>query len=177
MQVNRGINTMKTTTAMRTTFINTSKEDRTALRKIGRSHLVSRAEDFRFWMKHGTDLEMYDPDEWSEETYKEMEKEFSNRGSFYDYGLSVDYVSPEPMDDDIRGYKEGYLRYQLSYGGPSEEIRFYFDQFGKVTRIEFVYLDWFKGVGFDVTREDWAQWLWDWFKDTGTVEAEINKVL
>lgn len=144
---------------MRTTFINTSKEDRTELRKIGRQHLVSRAEDFRFWMDNGTDAED------------------NEHGSFYDYGLSVDYVAPEPLDDDIRGYKEGYLRYQISWGGPSEEIRFYFDQFGKVTRIEFVYLDWFKGVGFDVTKEDWAQWLWDWFKDTGTVEAEINKVL
>lgn len=157
---------------MKTTFINTSKEDRTALRKIGRQHLVSRAEDFRFWMNHGTDLEMYDPDEWSEETYKEMEKEFSNRGSFYDYGLSVDYVSPGTFDN-----KEGYLRYQLSYGGPSEEIRFYFSLSGRPHRIEFVYLDWYKGVGFDVTKEDWALWLWDWFKDTGTVEAEINKTL
>jgi len=159
---------------MKTTFLNASsdKAKRTELRKVGRAHLESRAEDFKFWMNKGTDFEMYDPDEWSEETYKEMEKEFSNRGSFYDYGLSVDYVAPGTFDKQ----KEGYLRYQISYGGPSEEIRFYFTPNAREAyKIEFVYLDWGVGVGFDVTNEDWARWLFDWFNESGTVEAEVQK--
>lgn len=156
---------------MKTTFINTSKEKRTELRKVGRQHLESRSEDFKFWMNKGTDLDMWDKDEWSEEHYKEVEAEFARRGSFFEYGLAVDYVTPGTFKN-----KAGYLRYQLSYGGPSEEIRFYFTPNAREAyKIEFVYLDWGVGVGFDVTNEDWAKWLFDWFNELGTVEAEMNK--
>jgi len=64
----------------------------------------------------------------------------------------------------------------LSYGGPSEEVRFYFTPNAKQAyKIEFVYLDWGVGVGFDVTNEDWAKWLFDWFNEVGTVKAEMDK--
>jgi len=160
---------------MKTNWINASnnKEARTDLRKAGRSHLEMRSEDFKFWMKHGTSKEDFDPKD--DETYlptgRQVSEMFDINGDFYEYGLSVDYVTPGTFKN-----KAGYLRYQLSYGGPSEEIRFYFTQGAREAyKIEFVYLDWGVGVGFDVTNEDWAKWLFDWFNDAGTVEAEVQK--
>ena len=152
---------------MKTTFLNAAKEKRTELRKVGRAHLESRSVDFRFWMKFGNDEDEARERGCTEEVY-EM---YGRTGSFYDYGLAVDYVTPGTFNN-----KAGYLRYQLSYGGPSEEVRFYFTQGAREAyKIEFVYLDWGVGVGFDVTNEDWAKWLFDWFNEVGTVEAEMNK--
>ena len=69
---------------------------------------------------------------------------------FYEYGLSFDAVEDEETGEI------DYHRFQLSWGGPSEEIRFY-----PSGKIEYVFLDWFSGIGFDVTEEDWAQWVHD----------------
>ena len=156
---------------MKTTFINTSKEKRTELRKAGRQHLESRSDDFKFWMKYGTAKEDFNGEDMTEAEQLEVFEQFDSTGDFYDYGLSVDYVTPGTFKN-----KAGYLRYQLSYGGPSEEVRFYFTpNASQAYKIEFVYLDWGVGVGFDVTNEDWAKWLFDWFNEVGTVEAEVQK--
>lgn len=150
---------------MKTTFLNCPKEDRKSFRMTGRKHLESRAEDFRFWMKYGMDEE--------EERKQTILEEYASRGSFYDYGLSIDYVVPGTFKN-----KEGYLRYQLSWGGPSEEVRFYWSPGShEAYKIEFVYMDWGTGVGFNVLREDWAQWLFREFDETGTLEAEQRKAL
>ena len=152
---------------MKTTFINTSKDKRTELRKVGRQHLESRAADFKFWMKFGLEKDEAESNGVTEEVLNM----FDSVGSFFDYGLAVDYVAPGTFKN-----KAGYLRYQLSYGGPSEEVRFYFTPNAiEAYKIEFVYLDWSVGVGFDVTNEDWAKWLFDWFNEVGTVEAEVQK--
>ena len=42
-------------------------------------------------------------------------------GTFWEYGLALDYVAPGTFKDQ----KQGYFRYQISVGGPSEEFRFY----------------------------------------------------
>ena len=91
------------------------------------------------------------------ESTKEDIKQFAldelngeEESGFYDYGLSFDTVEDEDTGE------VDYHRFQLSWGGPSEEIRFYPN--GK---IEYVFLDWFCGVGFDITGEDWAQWIHD----------------
>lgn len=65
---------------------------------------------------------------------------------FYNYNLCLDYV------EDNNG---NYWGYQISWGGPSREVRFYEDN----NFIEFVYLDWFEGVGFDVTNDEVFQEL------------------
>jgi len=74
-------------------------------------------------------------------------------GSLYEYGLEF---SPVPYNEDEGGAIK-YYRYLLSYGGPSTEIRFY------PHRTEFVYLDWFCGVGFDVSCDEVFQRLREWF--------------
>lgn len=59
-------------------------------------------------------------------------------GSMSEYGLSFDYCKPKN--------RRGYFRYQISWGGPSEEIRFYVDYDGSLQKAEFWLLDWFDGA-------------------------------
>ena len=117
---------------MRTTFLNDNREGN--LKATAKDYLKGRIEDFEIFM--------------------ENIKGNEDIGPFSEYGLCFDYVEP----GTFKGQRKGYHRYQMSYGGPSDEIRFYSN--GK---IEYVYLDWFCGVGFDVTKEDWAIWLKDRF--------------
>lgn len=83
---------------------------------------------------------------------------------FYEYGLSFDYVE---LDKDT---ERDYFRYQLSYGGPSDEIRFYDNG-----AIEYVYLDWFCGVGFDVTNDRVFKQVRDWFKELDMLNFEQKR--
>jgi hypothetical protein len=83
---------------------------------------------------------------------------------FDEYGIAFDYVE---LDKDT---EQDYFRYQLSYGGPSEEIRFYDDG-----AIEYVYLDWFCGVGFDVTNDGIFKQVRDWFKELDVLNFEQKR--
>jgi hypothetical protein len=86
--------------------------------------------------------------------------------SFYEYGLSFDYVAPGTFQDQ----NEGYFRWQISWGGPSEEFRFYVSPGGSVPyRVEFWLLDWFDGArrqpcGTDLNA---ALEVWERFRDSG----------
>jgi hypothetical protein len=66
-------------------------------------------------------------------------------GSLYDYGLSIDFVEA----GTFKGQREPYYRYQLSWGGPSDEFRVYLKG-----EVEFLLLDWFDGASVLVTGED-----------------------
>ena len=57
-------------------------------------------------------------------------------------GLCFDYVDPNTFNDQ----KEGYWRWQLSWGGPGDEFRIYVNPNKSVHRIEYWYLDWFDGA-------------------------------
>lgn len=83
---------------------------------------------------------------------------------FNQYGLSFDYVE---LDKDT---KQDYFRYQLSYGGPSDEIRFYDNG-----AIEYVFLDWFCGVGFNVTNDEVFKQLREWFKELDMLDFEQKR--
>ncbi len=146
---------------MRLTFKNGNAEEV----KTAKKHLANRKADFIFYMNHGLDDEGAD-----EKAKKEWEK--AQLGPFNEYGLCCDYVAPGTFKADY----EGYFRYQIAYGGPTEEFRFYYSTGGnKPYRIEFVYLNWGTGIGLDVTGEEWAQWLWDQFYDTETIKTEEEK--
>ena len=97
--------------------------------------IISRGEDFTRFMNSE-----------DEETTEE----------FYNYGLCVDMVNVGTFKDQ----NEPYLRYQISYGGPSEELRFY--QNGTV---EFWFLDWYDGAHKDITSLDWVRWLKEHLQD------------
>lgn len=83
------------------------------------------------------------------------------REALHDYGLCFDYVEFGTFGDQ----NDDYFRYQISWGGPSEEIRFYANG-----AIEFVYLDWFVGAGFSVTRDSICQALRQYLTDCGMLD-------
>lgn len=97
-------------------------------------------------------------------------------GSFYEYGLAFDFVAPETFDDQ----NYGYFRYQLSYGGPSDEFRFMTeDPEADAPPVEYWFLDWFDGAHIHLKGEDLKllHEIWQFFVDVGSTEAERNKAL
>jgi|SRR3990167_461604 len=97
-------------------------------------------------------------------------------GNIYEYGLSFDYVAPETFNGQTRGY----WRYQFSWGGPSDEVRYYSDgpQFDP-NRVTYVFLDWFDGHERNLQGKDKALMLdlWEWFSELGSVQAEYDKAI
>ena len=61
-----------------------------------------------------------------------------------EFGLGFWYVEPYTYEDQ----KEGYYKWQLSWGGPGDEIRIY-----NKDRIEYWYLDWFDGAFIKVPKD------------------------
>lgn len=119
----------------KTTFINPSSDSpEKKLRETGLKSLLSRKCDFEEYMNN--------PDLFEEGS--------DELGPFHEYGLSFDNM----LETD------GYYRFQLSTGGPGTEVRFY----GSEGKIEFVYLNWFCGVGFDVSEDEVFQWLREMFE-------------
>ena len=137
---------------------NEIKEQRTCEERVT-EHLNNTLEDLRkLWDLYCEDSEAYDED----------------LGNFEEYGLSFDYVAPETFDDQ----REGYFRYQLSYGGPADEFRFYTNPDFSLYNIEYWFLDWFDGAKKEIYREkDWdlLESIFEFFRDCGTVESEYLK--
>jgi hypothetical protein len=94
-------------------------------------------------------------------------------GTLSDYGLCFDYVAPDTFADQ----REGYFRYQLSWGGPSDEFRFFVNPDLTCHRIEYWFLDWFDGAHRVLTNDDEAFMLemWAWFREGGSVEAALRR--
>lgn len=95
---------------------------------------------------------------------------------FYDFGLSFDYVTPTTFADQA----EGYWRYQLSWGGPSDEFRFFASHWSDPPyRIEYRFMDWFDGAVRELTAEteDGAllRAIWENFQEGGSTEATFDK--
>jgi hypothetical protein len=84
-------------------------------------------------------------------------KEWADSTDYFDdlnqYGLSYDYVSPDNGEN-------GYKRWQLSWGGPSDEFRIYLDYERRPYKIEYWYMDWFDGAKKELRGED-LQWFID----------------
>lgn len=94
-------------------------------------------------------------------------------GPLHEYGLSFDYVTAGTFNDQ----KEGYWRYQLSWGGPADEFRFYGDPQGKVHRVEYWFLDWGDGASIDVTEHKTVRGLVDWFEGFDGFRSALAKAL
>jgi len=106
----------------------------------------------------------------------EEKKRANELGTFAEYGLCFEYAAP----GTFRGQKEGYWRYQISWGGPSDEFRFYASGCGDQVpyRISYVFLDWFdgherplRGRDLEVLRD-----IWWYFYETGSTMEEYRKV-
>lgn len=108
------------------------------------------------------------------EMWKENPEEYDEElGNWNEYGLGIDYVAPGTFRDQ----KRGYFRYQLSWGGPSDEFRFYLDENLNPTRIEYWFLDWFDGAKIILKGKvlSLLKEIYQDFKETGTVEAKIKE--
>ena len=96
-------------------------------------------------------------------------------GTVSEYGLGFDYVPPGTFVDQT----EGYWRYQLSWGGPSDEFRFYAGGCGEQQpyRIGYAFLDWFDGHERALADDDLRvlDGIWSFFRDIGATEAEYRK--
>ena len=109
------------------------------------AELASRAEDFELY---------YEDAEVFEEGYEHLPP-------FHEYGLCFEYVEPLTF----KGQNVGYYCYQLSYGGPSDEIRFHPD--GTIT---YHFMDWFDGAHRYITNKPWAKWLREYFTDIQAID-------
>ncbi len=86
-------------------------------------------------------------------------------GSLSDYGLCFDFVPVGTFDDQA----EAYFRYQISWGGPSDEFRFFVNPDLTCHRVEYWFLDWFDGASRVCTGDAGTlmHTIWDWFRESG----------
>ena len=101
-------------------------------------------------------------------------------GNMNEYGLSFDYIAPETFNEQY----EGYFRYQLSWGGPSDEFRIFADKISdynwSVYKIEYWYLDWFDGAKTVLTGKDYdfiKEIFNSFFVDAGSADSEFEKAI
>ena len=77
--------------------------------------------------------------------------EYGSYEDFFDYvnksGLSFDYVTPFTFKDQ----PEAYYRFEMSWGGPSDEFNIYTDSSKNIQKIEYWFKDWFDGASLDCT--------------------------
>jgi len=98
--------------------------------------------------------------------------ELADLGTFHEYGLAFDYVKEGTFEQD-----EAYFRYQLSWGGPSDEFRFYVNPGFTCHRIEYWFLDWFDGAEVILEGEDYEllEEIFEDFKGMGAVSDTYDK--
>jgi hypothetical protein len=124
------------------------------------------------------------------DSYCKGEENTENLGNIFEYGLSFDYVAP----NTFKGQRKGYFRYQLSWGGPSDEFRIFAHPEYKenlydnglhlanwdIEKIEYWYLDWFDGACKKLTGkalEFLTELIQGFFIESGSFDAEYNKYL
>jgi hypothetical protein len=96
--------------------------------------------------------------------------------SLNEYGLSFDYVAPHTFGDQERGY----FRYQLSWGGPSDEFRFYTNPDFSPYWVEYWFMDWFDGAHIPLTGDDkkfMVEFFQNEFVDTETCKIVHEKAM
>lgn len=120
------------------------------------AHFQGRVDDLRrLWKAHGEGTECGD------------------LGTFPEYGLCFDYVPALTYRDQ----KEAFFRYQLSWGGPSDEFRFFVNPELSCHRIEYWFLDWFDGAHRVLSDEPESLMLeiWEWFRESAALQLEQEK--
>ena len=78
----------------------------------------------------------------------------------HEHGLWFDFVEPNTFDDQ----PDGYWRYQMSWGGPADEIRYHLDgDRSHGLKVEYWYLNWFDGASVHLTGDDkdLAMWVFE----------------
>ena len=72
-----------------------------------------------------------------------------------EYPLCFDYVEANYFANDKGEHThEGYHRYQMSYGGPQDELRFYVVSDAEFShKVTYAFLEWGDGAEIDITNE------------------------
>jgi hypothetical protein len=135
--------------------------------------LNSENEKFCFWSENGTELSEYEHFEKSRRdllgegfdkegvrAIEAIQNRFNELGNFHDYGLEFSFK--ESTEDS-----EGYYCFLMSWGGGSDEIRFY-----EGGLVEYVYMDWSIGTGFDCTDLEGFEWIKSWFEGCDSLNFE-----
>jgi hypothetical protein len=76
--------------------------------------------------------------------------------------LCYDLVEANTFTDQ----PEAYYRLQISWGGPSDEFRFFVSSTGILLKTEYWFMDWFDGAKKDVKDvigQKWARLAYKWF--------------
>lgn len=104
-----------------------------------------------------------------------MPEEVPDLGNIYEYGLSFDYVP----HDTFNNQPQGYFRYQLSWGGPSDEFRFYVDVDYYPYNIEYWFMDWFDGAMRHPEGEDLelVKDIFGWFYEIGVTKSVLEETI
>lgn len=89
-----------------------------------------------------------------------------------EFGLGFDYVSEDTFEDQ----DEGYFRWQISYGGPSDEFRFFVRSsvYGfQAVSVEYWFLNWFDGASRELKGADLQllKWVFNFFEEYGLAEG------
>jgi len=77
--------------------------------------------------------------------YEQPERYHKELGHLHEYGLCMDLVESGTFSDEQRAYK----RWQISWGGPSDEFRVFEDG-----TVEYWFLDWYDGASVEVLGDD-----------------------
>mgnify|MGYP006353200869 FL=1 len=98
-------------------------------------------------------------------------------GNLNEYGLSFDYCYSTRNSP-------GYFRYQLSWGGPSDEFRIYADKRGEyrwnIWKIEYWFMDWFDGAHKTLSGDDFKfmeELITGFFTECGSLDHEYEKAM
>ena len=103
---------------------------------------------------------------------KEIKKAYNDENLDFvewlnEFGLGWDYVLPNTFDDQERGY----YRWQLSWGGPSDEFRIYTNNEKNIEFVEYWFLDWFDGASIKVNDQEVLNMI-DWQLDCDLTPIE-----
>lgn len=94
----------------------------------------------------------------------------------YNYGLAFDYVPPNTFRDQ----PEGYFRWQIAWGGPAFELRFFVGFGGEIIDIQAVYGDWYCEIKRNPTNRDWEllEEIFNYlFKETGALDQAYKEAM
>lgn len=151
---------------MKTKFYgNTTKDERRTLRMAARYKLNERKYDLLIYMNWG----IIDCDTLS--IFELEPSEITALDEFYERNGSLDkyWVRSEEISDQDSDNNAAYLSLILTDTVPIEEIRVYADS----DKVEYIYLDWNKGVALTITEEGWAKWLREIVIEMGMISEGV----
>ena len=106
---------------------------------------------------------------------KDCEASREDGSNWTEYGLGFDYIPAGTFTDQ----KRGFFRYQLSWGGPGDEFRFFVDENLSPTSIQYWFLDWFDGAHVCVNGKDreLLEEIWQDWKDCELPQSKMAEAM